>query len=166
MAVVDRESAGVTLREAFDQVTTQLAGGVMREVNATVTPAADDTSASVHRFCSVPSNARVSQVLISAADAGTAGAYNIGIYETDENGGAAVDVDLFASAFDLSTGPFTHEDITFESGEYTYAETEQFLWEVLGLTEDPLREYIVTGTISTTFDGGPTLVNVKVRYVI
>lgn len=168
MAVVDRDSAGIVLQEANEVLTTPLAALTMREVNAVVTPAADDTVASIHRFCRVPSNARISQVLMSAADASTAGKYDVGIYQTVENGGALVDVDLFASALDLSAGSgigFNFE-VTHESGEYTIAETEEPLWEVLGLTEDPNIEYDVVGLVETTFNGGPVFVGMKVRYTV
>jgi len=137
--------------------------GVLKEASGTVTPAATAEANSTYRFCRVPSNARISQVLISAADATTAGALNVGLYDVD--GGAVVDADLFASAFDLSGGPFNNEDITHESGEYTYAEAEKMLWEVLGLSADPSKEYDVVAVVSTAFNGGPTSVNVKVRYV-
>ena len=89
----------------------------------------------------------------------------MGVYQTAENGGAVVDADLFASALDLAGGPYNNLDITFESGEMTYAESEKPLWEVLGLTADPQREYDVAYTISTTFNGGPTAVRLALRFV-
>ena len=92
-----------------------------------VANAADDSGTSIHRFCRVPSNARISQILFSTGDATTAGALDIGIYQTAENGGAVVDADLFASAVDLTGGPFYNVDETYESGQYTMA-------DVLGLT--------------------------------
>lgn len=168
MAIVDRESAGITAQEAVpaEALSTPLAAGYLREVNAVVTPAADDTANSIHRFCRVPSNARISQVLMSAADASTAGAYHIGIYRTLADGGALVDVDLFASGLDLSAGSGlgNNFEVTHESGEYTLAETEDPLWLVLGLSVDPNVEYDVVGLISTTFNGGPVFVGMKVRY--
>jgi hypothetical protein len=137
----------------------------LMEVAGLVTPAADDTQASIHRFVRVPSNARISEVLISAADASTAGKYDFGVYQTAENGGAVVDADLFASALDLSGGPMKNLDITTESDEFTLAESVKPLWEVLGLTADSQREYDIAGTIETTFNGGPTAVLLKVRFV-
>lgn len=166
MAVVDRDSAGIVLQEANEILTTPLAALMLREVNAVVTPAADDSATSIHRFMRVPSNARASQLLISAADASTAGKYDVGLYRTVEDGGALVDVDFFASAFDLSGGPFSNFDITHESGEYTIAETEDPLWLALGLSEDPHIEYDVVGLVETTFNGGPTSVGMKLRYTV
>jgi len=142
------------------------AQGVLKEAVGVASPAAAQADTDLIRFCQVPSNARVSQVLICAADATTAGAINLGLYKPNSEGGAVVDADLFASALDLTGGPFNNSDQTFESGEYTYAESEKPLWEVLGLTEDPHIMYDVVADISTTFNGGPTSIAVKVRYTV
>lgn len=166
MAVVNLKSQQITDMTATPRVPVngRVQGGALLESSGTVASNADDTIASTYRFCRVPSNACVSQVLISAADASTAGAVNVGLYQVD--GGAVVDADLFASAFDLSGGPYTNQDITFESGEYTNAEADNPLWEVLGLSADPGIEYDLTAVISTTFNGGPTSINMKIRYTV
>lgn len=168
MAVVDRKSAAVTNETATPRVLNNpdSSAALLREKSNIIASAADDTQASVGRFHRIPSNCRVSQLLISAADATTAGAIDIGIYQTAENGGAVVDADLFASAFDLSGGPFNNYDVTFESGQYTYAESETMLWEVLGLASDPCRDYDVAYTITTTFNGGPTAIRLATRYIV
>lgn len=167
MAVVDRKSTAVTNATATPPTVNSpvLNGSRLQEKNAVITPAADDSANSVGRFCRIPSNARISQLMWSSADATTAGAVNVGVWQTADNGGAVVDADLFASALDLAGGPYNNLDITFESGEYTYAESEKPLWEVLGLTADPCRDYDIAYQISTTFNGGPTAVRLAVRYV-
>lgn len=139
--------------------------GILREASSAATTANNQAANDTVRLVRVPSNARISQVLLSCADASTAGAVNIGVYQTAENGGAVVDADLFASAVDLSGGPMQNLDCTFESGEYTYAESALPLWEVLGLTADSNREYDIVAQVSTTFNGGPTTLALKVRYV-
>lgn len=126
------------------------------------TQADDDTI----RMVRVPSNARIDAVLLTTGDATTAGAINIGVWQTTENGGAVVDVDLFASALALTGGPFVRSDQTFESGEYTYAESCKPLWEVLGLTTDPGREYDIVCEVSTTGNGMDTTMVLEVHYVI
>jgi hypothetical protein len=171
MSVVDRNSNVIANAVATPKVLNQPAIGgasVLKEVAGLVTPAADDSQNAIHRFVRVPSNARISQVLLGAADATTAGAYNFGVYQTAENGGAVVDADLFGSAVDLANAADAVEgymDITYESKEYTFAESIKPLWEVLGLSADPQRDYDIAGTISTTFNGGPTAVLLRVRYV-
>lgn len=166
MAIVDRNSTTIANSIATPPVALSPPrnASFLREVAAIITTAADDTANSVGRFFRVPSNARVSQLLWSSADATTAGVVSVGLYQTAENGGAVVDADLF-STLDLSGGPYNNLDVTFESGEYTYAESEKPLWEVLGLSADPQREYDVAYTITTTFNGGPTAVRLALRYV-
>ena len=165
MAVTDRNSTFISNLTASPLVLNPAySKGAIREVIGTVTPAADDTAASVHRFVRVPSNARVSDVLIAAADATTAGKYDIGVYRTSEDGGAVVDADCFAAAFDLSGGPFYYSSVLTVS-VVTIAESAQMLWQVAGLTEDPGCDFDVAGTIETTFNGGPTIVGMKVRFV-
>lgn len=169
MAVVDRNSNVITNAVATPRVANSPAvGGAaqMMEVAGLVTCAADDTQASIHRFVRVPSNARISSVLFSTADATTAGAIDIGVYQTSEYGSAVVDADLFASALDLTGGPMLNQDVTYESGQYSYAESVKPLWEVLGLSSDPCREYDIAATITTTYNGAGTTQVLKVRYVI
>lgn len=166
MTIVDRESAGIVLQEADSILTTPLSAGLLREVVGVIATAADDTANSIHRYVRVPSNARISELLFSSADASSAGKYDFGIYRTTEDGGALVDVDLFASAFDLTGGLFANFDITFESLEYTFAESETPLYDVLGITDDPNIEYDIVGLVTTTFNGGPTSCRLACRYTV
>lgn len=168
MAVVNRTSGAIANATAEPVVFNNPEQGPGDRVflNNVVTPAADDSANSIGRFCRVPSNATNIRLQISAADATTAGAINLGVYDTAEDGGAVVDADLFASAFDLASGPYDHQEVTFESGEYTYAESITPLWEALGLTEDPQKEYDIAYTISTTFNGGPTAIKLAVSYQV
>lgn len=139
--------------------------GTLKEAIGVVTPAANQADDTIMRAVRVPSNARISQILISAADATTGGAIDIGVYDTEDNGGAVVDRDLFASAFALTGGPFDNADVTYESDEYGYAESGLPLWEVLGLSKDPNTEYDICMVVETVFNGGPTAIALKVRYV-
>lgn len=169
MAVTNRNSTAIADMVAIPRVPvnpTKGAAGQLFESAGYVANAADDDATSIHRFCRVPSNARVSQVLLTTGDATTAGAINVGLYKTSADGGAVVDADLFASALALTGGPFENSDITYESDEYTEAESVKPLWEVLGLTEDPCIEYDVAATVSTTFQAAAVGQVIKVRYVI
>lgn len=157
-------SSTITTLEAGAYPDVEQGPGLLKEKAAVAAPAANQASADTIHFFRVKSNAIVSRVMISAADATTAGAVNVGLYNTAAAGGAAVDADLFASALDLAGGPYNNLDITFESGELTYAESTNRLWEVLGLTEDPHKEYDVVATVSTTFNGGPTSIKLVLQY--
>lgn len=140
--------------------------GTLKEASSVATVSATQASGDTIRLVRVPSNARISQVLLSTGDATTAGAINIGVWQTADNGSAVVDADLFASALDLTGGPFNNSDQTFESGEYTYAESAKPLWEVLGLSADSNREYDIVAEVSTTGNGMGTTMALKVRYAI
>jgi hypothetical protein len=139
--------------------------GDMKEASSAATVSATQTSGDIIRLVRVPSNARISQVLLSTGDATTAGAIDIGVYQTADNGSTVVDADLFASALALTGGPFNNSDQTFESGEYTYAESAKPLWEVLGLSADSNRDYDIAATVTTTGNGMDTTIALKVRYV-
>jgi len=135
--------------------------------NVVVTAAQADTDDLI--FCPVPSNGRISQVLASYADATTGGAIDIGVWKRNaaDDAWEAVDDDLFASAMALTDGPQWNKDVTNESAEYTAAEQEKALWEVLGLTADPNIVYWIGSDITTTFDGASTVgICIKARYVI
>lgn len=140
--------------------------GNLKEAIGVATVSATQASGDTIRMCRVPSNARISEVLLTTGDATTAGAINIGVWKTAGDGGAVVDADLFASALALTGGPFTNSDQTFESGEYTYAESALPLWEVLGLSADPNLMYDIVAEVSTTGNGMSTTMVLKVRYVV
>lgn len=167
MAVTNRNSTAIADMVATPRVpvgSTKGAAGQLFEVAGYVANAADDSATSILRFCRVPSNARVSSVQMTTG-AATAGAIDIGVYQTADNGGTVVDADLFASAQAL-TAALSNADVTYESGEYTAAESVKPLWEVLGLSADPKREYDVAATITTTFSAASVGQVLKVRYVI
>lgn len=140
--------------------------GQMFSAKSVATVSATQASGDTIRMVRVPSNARIDAVLLTTGDATTAGNINIGVWQTADNGGAVVDADLFASALALTGGPFNRSDQTWESGEYTYAESCLPLWEVLGLSADPCREYDIVAQVSTTGDGMATTMVLEVQYVI
>jgi hypothetical protein len=169
MAVVDLLSTQLTAKEAGDNINPELASNMLRETVAVFTPAADDTVASTYRVMRVPSNARMSSLEITAADAVTAGAYDVGLaYPNDVEDvdlqGVVIDADFFASAVDIALGPLANVDITFESGVYTLANSEKALWEAAGLSEDPRVELDIMVTVETTMNGGPTAVQMRGRW--
>lgn len=144
--------------------------GLLRESCSVVVTAADQSASDDLMFVPIASNARVSQVLVSHDDATTGGAIDIGIWSRTFTDGAyvyaAVDDDLFASAYALTAGPVYNFDVTNESTEYTPTEQSQMLWEVLGLSTDPNLDYVIASDITTVFNGGPLAITLKVRYVV
>lgn len=167
MAVADKNSLFIANRVATPRVINppHLAG-TLKESIAYIAAAADDSATSVYRLATVRSNSRVSEILMTAADFTTAGAIHVGLYRTTQDGGAVVDVDLFASGIAMQSGPYTDLDVTRENNttNWTLANAENAIWQALGLTSDPGIEYDVAATISTNFDGGSGIL-FKVRWV-
>ena len=138
--------------------------GVCHETYGSATIPAALSITSVVRLCQVPSNARVHSVQFHSAAQG-AGAFDVGLYQATSNGGAVVDADLFGSAISAAS-QVKSTDIIEESAEYTPAEMEKPLWEVLGLTADPHRFYDVCATVATTaVTTGTGRLGVRVGYV-
>lgn len=166
MATVSISSGFITNRDASPRVLSNsaLGKGAMQEVIGTLETTAADNVGSIYKIASIPSNARVSQVLLYCDSLGTAGAADIGIYQTTENGGAVVDADFFASAQAL-TSALNGTDVTHESGVYGLEDIEKPLWNALGLSADSRRDYDISLTVTTTTVSAGTI-SVKVRYVI
>lgn len=167
MAVVTTKSGPVTNRDATPRVPVNgaLTGGRLQEVRGTIETNGDDSANSKYILCAgVPSNAYVSDVLLSCDGNNTLGAMDIGIYKSTADGGAVVDADFFASAQALGTA-LKNSDVTHESGVFGIEDIEKPLWEALGLSEDPNLLYDVVGTITTADDSADTI-SLKVRYVI
>ena len=165
MAIVITKAGPITNRDASPKELSNSAyKGVMLEAVGTIETNGDDTAASTYIFCEIPSNARVSAVLLSVDGNNTSGAMDIGIYQTTANGSAVVDADHFASAKAIGT-ILKNDDVTHESGVYGIEDIEKPLWEALGLSEDSNVAYDVVATITTADDAADSLV-LKVQYSI
>jgi len=173
MGVVTLKSAAITNRDTVPLVQSNsiLAKGTLVEAVGLVTTSATDSSASKFIFCQVPSNARISQILLSADDSGTTGLMDIGVWQTTENGGAVVDQDFFASAVDLNAAALAMVDVTHEADAadagagYGRADVEKPLWQALGLSSDPKRDYDIVGYLTEAVLAASDI-NLRVRYVI
>lgn len=136
---------------------------------AYVTWAAAASAPSLATILRVPAHARVSSIAISSLDFTTAGAIDVGAHLETSPGvaGAAIDADFFATAVDLSGGPYNNLDITNESTTNTPVKQSQPLWQALGVTAEPVPGtfYLITATVATTFNSTPTSVLFKVTMV-
>lgn len=169
MAVVLLKGAVVTNADAGVLNNANVFRGALKEAVDTIEVTNGDSIASIYRLCRVPSNARVSRVLISS-DAVTGAIADVGIYRIAADGGAAVDVDFFASAQSIAAA-IVHTDITHEADPtdagvgYGLADTTKMLWQALQFTSDPRCEFDValTLTAAATASGTATL---KVQFTI
>lgn len=167
MAVVTTKSGVITNRDATPRVLSNasVSNGVMHEAVGTLESANGDSIGSTYIFCQVPSNARVSQVLLYSDDIGTTTISDFGVYKSVPDGGTVVDADFFASAVSLKDGAINGTDITHESAVYDPDDIEKPLWQALGLTSDPGISYDIVGTLTAASDAAGTI-TLKVRYVI
>ena len=128
--------------------------------------ASGDSATSTYRIGKIRSSDFVDRIRIVSADIGTTTAADLGLYDllTHTNGGTVVDADFFASAVSLNGGAID-SDITFEAAAAggLYTNGEKRVWEALGLTSDPGKEYDVTLGLTGAADAaGTVLVRVYV----
>lgn len=131
-------------------------GGRVRVATATIEIAADDNDGDILAMVHLPSNASVKSIRLSA-DAITGGtSFDVGLYDTLSNGGAAVDVDAYASAVTLASGADDLE-VAFEARDI--AAVNNFVWQDAGLSSDPSKEMAIalTGNTIGTVAGTVTL---------
>lgn len=165
MAVANTKSTMITNADATPPVPTgsHICDGIVYEQVGYVEVAAADDDNSVYRFCRIPSNARISQLLIKN-DAITGGTdYNVGFYDTAANGGAVITggESAYADAIDLSSGRAVYTDL----GQVIEENGEKRAWELTSLTADPKKDFDVCLKGITVGTGAGT-VAVLVRYVI
>ena len=165
--MADANSDVITNLVAVPQVLNEsISNGRKMEAIGVVTTTADQADDSILRMVRVPSNCRVSDIKIAAADASSTGKVDIGVYYPSHvNAGAVIDRDAFAAAFDLTGGPFYYSSVVLV-GVVTIAESAQPLWQVAGLSSDPGGELEIVATVETIFSGGPTSIGLKVDYVV
>lgn len=143
-----------------------LAGAHPKRAVSTVEVAAADSDTSTYRFFRLPSSAVVTSLVVFC-DAITAGtSFDFGLYlatAADGTAGAAIDVDCFASAVDLSTAITAGTQIRFESAANggDIANIEKALWQLDGLvntrTSDPNLYYDIVATANTVGSAAGTI---------
>lgn len=154
MATEDVVSTPVTNANAGTFNNSGVTNGHQRQSVATVEVGAVD-AASTYRFFRLPSNATGISLIFASDDLGTTPTVNVGLY--DINGGAVVDATLFASAINVNSAAVAPTEIAHESGTYDISKIEQPLWQVLGLSADPQKEYDVTAVLAAASDVGGTM---------
>jgi hypothetical protein len=167
-AVVALKSTIVTNLDATPAVlnTANLKKGNLREDCALASITNGDNIGSTYRLTRIRSSDRVSSIKFWAPDIGTTVAADLGLYDTPGNGGAVVDADFFASAVSFASGPYVAVDVTFEAGAAggDITKGEQRIWEALGLTTDPMKEYDVAWTLTAASDATAQVLT-RIQYV-
>jgi hypothetical protein len=167
MAVANTKSNIVANADATPRVITPLryADGDLKEAAATVETAAADDAGSVYRLFRVRSSWRIAQLLVGHDAITGMSTADIGVYDTAENGGAVVSVNLFASAIDMTSASAGLVDRTYEATAANIAKVEQALWQMLGLSADPMKEYDIAVTATTNDPSVALTISALLRYV-
>lgn len=145
MAVVNLKSLQITAADAGQLVNASTAGGKVESFVGISALANGDSIGSTYRLARVPSNARMS-ALSAFTTAITTCAGDIGLYQTTANGGAVVDADFFIAAQTLAAASAGLNVIG--GNVLAPANREKRIWEALGLTADPQRQYDVVLTLT------------------
>jgi hypothetical protein len=164
MGVVTTKSKVITNRDAGTLSNSNIAKGNVLEALGVVSAVSGDSIGSKYIFAQVPSNARMSEVLVTAPDIGTTTAADIGLYDTTANGGAVVDADFFTAAFVLNAGAVANSNVA-HGNVITLANSEKMLWELLGLTSDPCKHYDIAATLTGAADAAGAI-HMKARFTV
>lgn len=167
MAVVNTKSTAVTGADAVPAVrpSAYVSAGVLRESVGTVETAAADDELSVYRLVRVPSNARISSILLGADAITAASAADVGVYQTAANGGAALDADFFAADVDISSGIVFTEEL-LQATVTDKDKVEKRLWELFPATYtvDPQRDFDLCVTVNDVTAAGT--ISMKVKFTV
>jgi hypothetical protein len=164
MAVVTVKSTVITNRDATPPVLSNdyLARSLVYHAGGIVTVTNGDSIASAYKIATIPSNAFISAVILSN-DAITGASATFDLYDTTANGGAIVPTTgtkFISDAISIATA--ATDKFILGSGaapQTTNANGEKRVWEVLGLTADPVKFYdvVMTLTVAATATGVASL---------
>jgi hypothetical protein len=166
MAVVTVKSGVITNRDASPRVINNpgAAAGTLRGFVGAVLTTTGDSIASKYIFGQVPSNAVLRHVALTADDMGANTLADFGVYETTANGGAAVAASLFAAARTLKDGAVSGVEL-LNANTITIANSEKRLWELLGLSSDPGKNYDIAAALTVACDAGGNML-LRVTYAV
>lgn len=164
MAVVNLTTTILTSRNAGVLANAINTGAFVEGLVDQITVNNTDSIASTYRVLRVSSNALVTDaVLFNGAVTGAAA--DIGLYQTPANGGLVVDADFFAAAQSIATASAGTNVLGGNTATYGPANRGKRIWEVLGLTTDPQRDYDVVLTL-TAAATATAPAGISLKYVI
>lgn len=127
-----------------------------RIATCAIPTSATDLAGSTYKFCQVNSS-DIPLALNFSSDALTAGAISLGLYETNSATLAestAANVHLFATSINCASAVVNVDE------RYTNLDTNtagQRVWQLLGLSSDPHKNYDLVGTSTTAATAAGTL---------
>src|ERR1700682_3855904 len=180
MATEIVKSGVLTNRDANPPVPSDLRGaGRNFQKPALCTPTTGVLLNSQYGFFSLPSNAVIVSALLSCAALGAATAGDIGLWETPTVGGfsattgwatqagSIANAKQFLGAATSLVAAQTKTQLAYLNATFmTIAKADQKIWQLLGLTIDPNRDYDVVLTNTTTITaGGAVLLEIEYKLV-
>lgn len=158
-----------SLPATIKTVSAGVSHGRVRYKRATITGLPLLTTPDVLRFYTLHSSDRIINQWISSNGGSDAGAIDIGLYLSGTNhDGAAVDVDLFSSAQDISSA--IHKTAALvESAVLQHEDAGKTLWAMANigaatLTADPDVNYDICGTVTTAFTTTDSILTLECLY--
>lgn len=155
MGVVNLKSTTVTNADATPPTQNKqgIDGGRVRRKVGKASITSGDSSTSTYRLMRISSGDYIDKLFLSSPDIGTTTVCSIGLYDVPRvNSGAVVDVDFFGASISLKDGAIANSDVT-HGNVITLANCEKPVWELLGLSEDPRKQYDVAITLTADADG-------------
>lgn len=176
MAVVTKKSLAITNRDATPVVPVgaSIFGGAIKECEGFVTTNAGDSATSVYQLVSVPSNSRITSIVLQSEALGTSCSVNCGVYAPTQSNpalvalgfqaNAVINATFFASAQAVATATTTTEIIN-QSASNTLNLQELELWQALGLASDPgcMLDISLAVQVATV---NAARIGIKVKYVL
>ena len=144
-----------------------LVKGKIYKAVGTVETTTDDDTNSVYRLVRVPSNAIITSIKLfnDDLDSGTSAVFKAGLYQTSANGGAAADLDYFATALaSLQAAVTLGTEIRFAAADINTVGKR--VYEMLALTADTQREYDVCLTATTVTGLQAGTITMQVEYTV
>lgn len=176
MTTYNLKSTIITDRDATPKVLTDpsISGGGIKECTGYIqTYGAADAAGSLYRLCQVPSNARVSSLVLQAGALGSGAALDVGVYWPtfippgagllQSNQSAVINTALFASALGCSAAT-TSTDIINQSTNNPIQTQEKLLWEAAGLASDPGIDLDIVARVNVAI-ATQGYIGLKARYV-
>jgi hypothetical protein len=172
MGVVNVNSTQITNDVATPAVfnNSYLSGSFAKEAVDVCTMGAADSNNSTYRFCRIPSNARITDIEVMN-DANTSGtSYKAGVLLV--NGGSTVvtgsDAIFIPAGTSMASARATWTSLYFPAvagASAAAANLTKRVWELLGLTADPIATYDVVVTAVTAGSAGGSLA-LKVSWTV
>ncbi len=160
MAVVNLKTTAITAQDAADDKLAT-SGPYECVLTGTLEVNNGDSSGSTYRMVRVPANFVPTEILLAADALGGSAAADVGVYKIEEDGGAVVDADEFASAVAVSSA-VAWTKVMEEAAAADIAKIGQPMWERVGLTANLGIAYDIALTL-TAATGAAGTVSMIVR---